>query len=167
MLHLYLTDKYAGPYPIIEDVEKAFLFMKLTGSDIERRLLRKIEQGEYLDRAYFLDRFGAKLPISFLSTGCKAAMVVLHNPTSCVDLRECGVNARDAIICGIPDGKCYIAYNDVTIGSVDVDDAIDVCVDDEYRFTSLERLNYYLMYEWPVDAAADLAMEGVSKYVRV
>lgn len=133
---------------IIRDVEREFEKIKLTGSEIEKILLEKIEEARYESEIAFIDRFGFKLYTSELSTGCKAALCVLYNQDKIVDLIECGLNARDAIIAYIPAGNILIRDNGVTIQSVDVTNDISVKTN-EFEFSSIRELNRYIFDERP------------------
>lgn len=54
-----------------QNIEGLFSSINLTGNAKEKRVIELIEKGKYNDSASFIDRFGVKLPISELSTGCK------------------------------------------------------------------------------------------------
>ena len=109
MLHIYFEDYFelrkAGEngdrvdgMDFIWNVEGAFEGLNLTGSKEEKSIIQDIDKGEYLDNFYFIDRFGSKIQRCYLSTGCKAALVVLHNPDKLVNTVECGKNALGTII---------------------------------------------------------------------
>lgn len=134
---------------IVRNVEEQFAKIKLTGSEIEKKLISAIEKGTYNDKYSFIDRFGYKLYNTELSTGCKAALCVVNCPELVIDLIECGLNARDLIIGLCKEGSILIQENGVTI--VDYfDEAIDVKVDD-FRITSVDRLNKYIFSERPLE----------------
>ena len=144
VLELYRRSNPPKGYPVIADVEEPFMLMRITQVELARVLMAEIDQAKYVDETEFVDRFGRTLPMSKLSTGCKAVLVVAHNPTKVVDLIECGYNARDAIIRNIRTGKVLFVYNDISIDYPGFDDfEIDVFIDGE-RFTSLDDLNLYL-----------------------
>lgn len=164
MLYVYFDELFKTQENVIVDPEVAFRLLTLSGSNTERTLISEIEQGQYLDSAFFVDRFGCKLPISELSTGCKTAIVVSKCPESLVDLAECGNNARDAIIRNIKEGRILLSYNGMDIYYAgDEDVAVDLCVEGVYRFTSLWRFNYYLNHEFPAYAPVDTSISGVVK----
>lgn len=144
MLELY--ESYSRPIggKHIQDPEAAFLTLRVTRSDLTATLMREIDKAKYVDEVSFIDRFGRTLPISRLSTGCKTAIVVEHNPDKIVDLIECGYNARDSIIRNIKSGKVLFRYNDISIDYPGFNDyGIDVLFDG-IHFTSLDDLNLYL-----------------------
>lgn len=132
---------------VVRDVEEQFAKIKLTGSQIERELISKIERATYNDEYSFIDRFGFKLYNTELSTGCKAALCVVNCPELIIDLIECGMNARDLIIGLCKDGKILIQENGVSIMK-HVDAPIDVKIDN-YRITDVDRLNKYIFSERP------------------
>lgn len=129
---------------IITDVEKAFKEVKVTGTEKEREMLKLIEQAEYNDGNSFIDRFGFKLYNSELSTGCKAALCVLGYPNNIIDLKECGLNARDVIISICDIGNIFISDNGITF--CDYAGRIDARVGD-YIFHDVNRLNRYIQNE--------------------
>ncbi len=154
MLGLYLReDDTPNGFEVITDVERAFLRVKLTGSFLERLFIKNIEQGEYKDSLSFIDRFGDKLDRSCLSTGCKAAIVVTHNPTKLVDLRECGMNAINSIVSNCTEGNILTHYDGINmLGSEDLggwntNDKIDVMFNGVH-FTSARNLQEYMETEW-------------------
>ena len=144
MLELYYRYNSPNGYELITDAEEAFMLMRIKKTELAAKLISEIDRAQYIDETEFLDRFGRTLPISRLSTGCKTALVVAHNPDKVVDLLECGYNARDAIIRNIRDGKVLFSFNDISINYPGFDDLeIDVLIDGKH-FTSLDALNLYL-----------------------
>lgn len=145
MLTIYVDDVDANN--LITNVEEQFAKVKLTGTKIEKELISKIERGTYNDESSFIDRFGYKLYNTEMSTGCKAALCVVNCPNLIIDLIECGLNARDIIIGLCKDGNILIKENGVTI--VDYfNTPIDVKIDN-YKITSIDRLNKYIFSERP------------------
>lgn len=91
---------------IVWDVELEFANCRLSGGELEATILREIEKARYCDQFSFIDRFGYKLPISDLSTGCKAALLVQGD--GIISLYECGRNARDVILNHCVDGTVIL-----------------------------------------------------------
>ena len=144
MLELYERHSPPADGEIIRNPEAAFLELRVTRSNLTETLMREIDKAEYVNEVLFIDRFGCTIPISRLSTGCKTAIVVEHNPDKIVDLIECGYNARDSIIRNIKSGKVLFRYDDISIDYPGFNDyAIDVLFDGVH-FTSLDDLNLYL-----------------------
>lgn len=150
MLNIYLADDITEQKldkSIIGDVEEAFGKLRLTGTQEDREIIQRIESGRFNSATSFIDRFGYKLPISDLSSGSKAALLVANNPDKIIDLRESSLDARDIIIKTLKNGNIILYWNDVTILPDDID-VID-CRIGKYNFKTVSRLNDYLNDEWP------------------
>ena len=143
MLSIRIKDDNEG---VLTDIEEEFTKLEFRGTALNSIFLKEIEQGKYKDSTHFIDRFGDKLSTNFMSTGCKAAVIVAESHDKEIDITEAGLNARDCIIRHVKNGKIAIVYPGATI-SYDEDepgyDTIDVGLNG-YRFLSLERLNLYL-----------------------
>jgi hypothetical protein len=133
---------------MVNDIEKEFLSLKLNCTAEEKAVVKLIDKGELIDSNSFIDRFGYKLYTSSLSTGCKTALCVINNPDKVINLVECGLNARDIIISIIRNGMIYLDYNNVTFADYNEAGQIDVSLDD-YKFTTIDRLNHYIENERP------------------
>lgn len=155
MLNIFI-DKVNDTDRLVQDVEKQFDMIKLLGTELDKEIISCIEHGEYYDKNSFIDRFGNKLDISELSTGCKAALCVVNCPHFIINLIECGLNARDIIINLCKEGNILLYDNGITI--VDYSDGIDVKVDN-YNITSIDRLNFYLFSERPFKP--NMEQEGI------
>lgn len=146
MLNLFFKgedNKRAKGLRLITDVEEEFMRIGIPNTNTAKKLIENIEQGKYLDDLNFIDRFGAKLKMSCLSTGCKAGIVVSERTDCLVDLRECGWNARDEIIRNCKYGNILLEDDGVTYTYGGNADNIDVRLDN-YHFTNLVSLNYYI-----------------------
>lgn len=135
------------PADAIMDAEKAFAMSKLDGGEIDCMLIGEIEQGRYLSPTFFIDRFGAKLSMLHMSTGCKAALAVHHRPDLVINCIEAGVNALSELIKYCKNGSIIVANLPFAFDTWDVDN-IDVyyrgC-----RYTSFSRFADYMYEEWP------------------
>ena len=143
----------------IVDINRYFRLVELSESTLAKTFIQEIDGGEYIDGSRFKDRFGVILDTEELSTGCKAAIVLANNPNKQVSLLECGTSAILSIIKHINDGSAII-YDRVS--KFDVVDPSKIKIDislDNYRFTILDRLNYYLTDEQGYDV--DLSKEGI------
>ena len=127
---------------LIEDVEMEFAKIKLTGREEERKVLQFLEQAEYFDDMSFVDRFGDKRHIDDLSTGCKAIMVVLQNPDTWVDTKECGLNALSILISVCKDGKVIINDYQCKFPNYNLEKNINVRFDGK-TFTDYSAFNQY------------------------
>lgn len=157
MLNLFIDN--CNSSNIVKDIEEYFLTVKITGTEEERALIKGIDNGEYLDQNSFIDRFGFKLYISELSTGCKAALCVSSNKDLVFDLSECGKNAVDEIIKTCKNGNILVHELNSTINNYDRD-SIDVKLDN-YEFTSIDRLNTFIFSERPFDP--DMSTGGIKQ----
>lgn len=86
------------PEGTIMDVEKLFSYTDVIPDVTVKKFIEEIERGSYSDASSFIDRFGYKLPIDFMSTGCKAAIAIHLNPDRIVSCHELGYNAVSAIL---------------------------------------------------------------------
>ena len=112
MLEVYDSDYREAD---IVDIDAAFSKLILEADDNMNNLVKSIDGGTLIDSYTFFDRFGVKLYVSELSTGCKAAICVYCNPDKIVDLQECGLNARDAIFNYCENGMVLLHDFGVTI----------------------------------------------------
>lgn len=128
------------------DIEEEFdLLDGILDTKINREILKSIEQSQYYDKYNVLDRFGAKLNIRNLSTGCKAALLVA-NSSKKIDLSECGFNARDFIITRISNGSIVLHNSGVSIaGNKDIN--IDAIIDNKH-FKTVRELDDYIQEEY-------------------
>ena len=145
-LKLYLEEQNN----MVKDIENEFSSLKIKWTEKEKKIVELIEKGKLIDEHSFLDRYGYKLYVSELSTGCKAALCVINNAKKIYNLIECGLNARDVIVSLCKEGNVFVDYNDVTFVKYGDDDKIDVQLDD-YVFTDMNRLNVYIEDERPFE----------------
>lgn len=161
MLKLSITEPNAQETQIT-DIEALFRQIRIKGTAAESAIFSKIEHGKYNDENSFIDRFGYRLHLSELSTGCKAALCVLNNPDLQINLMECGINAIDVILTTCKYGSVIMRERGITIKDYSETGIIDVELDN-YQFTTVERLNYYIFNERPFEP--DLSMGGI-QYVQ-
>ena len=159
MLQVYLEKP--RDEDIIDDVELAFGKCKIPNNKDIRQIIKEVEQGELIDSNGFKDRYGYKLSISELSTGTKAAILVVINTDKIVNFSEVGDNCRDYAIKNFTSGKILINYPTVTIQyNKNKDTTIDVkLVDAGIRFSSIERLVKYFRNEFSF-IPTKIEMEG-------
>lgn len=79
--------------PFIYDVEASILAVRMSGTDFQRRIIKEVEKGEYVNDKFFQDRFGGLLYYTELSTGVKAMLEVEAFPDSVINCAEVGNNA--------------------------------------------------------------------------
>ena len=130
---------------IENDAEKLFSMTKLNGTHEERKLNEVIEKGSWNDDSSFIDRFGFKLPIDDLSTGCKAALAVLNHPEIVLDTIECGVNAVDAMFCLCKNGSIIADLEKVSFEdemASQIEGGVDICING----LRIYDINYFVRY---------------------
>lgn len=157
MLKLCIAESNSLETPTT-DIEALFKQIRIQGTEEEKAVISKIEQGKYNDDISFIDRFGYKLYLSELSTGCKAALCVINKPNMQINLIECGINALDVILSICKNGSVIMRERGVTIKDYSEDGRIEVELDG-YLFTTIKRLNYYLFNERPFNP--DLSIGGI------
>lgn len=150
------------------DIENEIRQMKVKDTLIVRRLIEEIEKGKYCDQYSFIDRFGFKIFINNMSTGCRAALLMATNPPSyAVDLSELGLTAQDAIIRNCKEGHILVPERrDLTFDSeFYTDPPIDVEFDG-FRFDSIRRLSNYIHNDFLFTDAEDIieAIESGEEY---
>ena len=162
MLNVYIPEFMDLPKDktLIADVEECFSAIRgaIPDCDVSRKLINYIEQGQYLDEGHFIDRFGNKLSMNNLSTGCKAGLCVYCFPDKLISTIECGANAITAIIWYCRHGNITIPFDYRGLCSFEAP-SIDVRVGN-YRFTEMLPLIKYIEDTFP--DAPDLAEEGIS-----
>lgn len=125
---------------VVTDVKELFLLSVIKDTETVRKVIREIDQGEYLNEKSFKDRFGMTVYISELSDGCKAAICVCLYPDKIIDTVECGMNARDSIIRNCKEGNIIFYKEDYTISG---EAEIDVSLQGKH-FTSVSALNDFI-----------------------
>lgn len=154
MLEIYLEEQ-----PDMEnDIEELFSKVKINDINKIKEVIKLIEKGDLIDGYSFIDRFGYKLFLKELSTGCKAAICVIENPDRIINLIECGINARDVIVNKCEYGKVYIPSTGITFCDYKENKKVNIKLDN-YAFTSIKRLNIYIQNERPFKP--DMSLEGI------
>lgn len=143
MLNIYVRDRMEDVPKSIEyihDVELGFNKIRLQDTDLNRKLLKNIEQAEYCDIQSFIDRFGYKLYTKYMSTGCKAALCVANMPDKLINVAECGLNAISSIIHNCTEGNILVSDDMVMFKGRNI--PIQACLDGKI-FTNIDDLAYY------------------------
>lgn len=161
MLHLFIKDKGTCELPVVNDVDLEFKRIALSDTPLNRLLIEKIEQGKYYDPYYYIDRFGVKLDIDNMSSGCKAALCVANINDKVINLIECGINARDAIYQYCTSGYAITPDRHVDWSYDNL--PIDVSVDG-YHFTDPYLLHQYIDEERYFNT--DMTQFGVERVVQ-
>lgn len=161
---------------VVHDIDAEFSSIEVKDTETNRRLIKGIDNATLIDSKYIKDRFGCKLSINDLSTSCKAALLLCDEPDKIIDLSECGYNAVQVILRSVKNGTALIEYNPSSFGYTSEENKekarslvkdhkeyrvpIDV-YNDEYKFSSLDRLAYYLENEKPL--SPDMEIPGIEK----
>ena len=155
MLNIFFQGIDVPVGDIEPDVEKLFMQTKDQYDDIDKAFIKEIDKATYLDNTKFIDRFGVALYIENLSTGCKAAIAVHHNPGKIVSCLEVGYNALASIIKHCKSGNVILyPYNQYI--EVEQDMPVDVMCRG-HHFTSLNDISEYFYNDAPdeVDECED------------
>lgn len=157
MLNIYPIalgiDKLEVDSDTVFNVDGEFIKTEIKDTNNAALMVKLIDKGTYNGGSTFIDRFGVELPITDLSTGCKAAILVGELKDKKILAFECGENAigeivkhyrYGSIIIYEPLSGIFTSTHDKNGNNIN----IDVCVD-RYRFTNLDRLNYYFTDERP------------------
>lgn len=144
MLHIQLSDHITIDENIIErNVEELFARIILQGTAKEREALKLIEKAEYIDSESIIDRFGYKLRIDNISTGCKAILCVLNMPETWIDTAECGMNALSVLVSLCEEGHVIMYDTGVTFTTLGLNTCINVEIEGKV-FHDTMSLNDYI-----------------------
>lgn len=157
MLNIYPIalgiDKLEIDSNTVFNVDGEFVKTEIKDINTAELMIKLIDKGTFHGGSTFTDRFGIELPITDLSTGCKAAILVNELRDRKILGFECGENAIGEIVKHYKYGNIIIyeplsgiftSTHDKNGKSVSIDARVD-----NYRFTSLDRLNYYFREERP------------------
>lgn len=126
MLNIYTRkDSIPSNLSFVQDPEKLLAYLKLTYSEMDREVIRIIEQGEVIDAFYYLDRFRCKCSVDWLSTTSKILL---------------GVEQTDFIVNGVELGYdgyhflCLLGHGNIYLPNIpthlpNIVDGPQVCVD--------------------------------------
>lgn len=160
MLSIYIDADNIESGMLIRDVDEDLGMTEFDYRDDLSKVIKDIDGGELVNGRCFIDRFGYKLPISELSTGCKGIILSMIKPDKIINLKEAGLNARDYAINNLDNGKILIYFPDTTI--VMNREVVDCGLPElGYRFTSIDRLNKYFQDE--IYYTPDLSMDGIGR----
>lgn len=109
MLEFYIgKENLPKDIPFIYDVESAFPFVIIRGSDFQKRVISEIDNGSYNNNKTFIDRFGLPLRYDCLSTGSKAILLLDSKKDAIINMTECGDNVL-GLLEYIEDGKLFFS----------------------------------------------------------
>lgn len=119
MLNIYTMKKFIpkDKNVLINSVDERFISIvnnNLLNDGVIKNLIRKIDKSELIAPRILRSRFGDELSPTYLSSGCKAAILVyLSKPNECVNTVECGNNALIEIL-KLPKGNVYMPMYPIT-----------------------------------------------------
>ncbi len=91
-----------------KNIEVSFGRIPLEADNMTVKLIKLIEQGDYSGGESFVDRYKNKLPVEFLSNGCKCALCAYYIKDKWISLEEAGLNALSVIFSYIDTGKFIV-----------------------------------------------------------
>lgn len=128
-------------YQTRTDINKMFDMIDVKGTEKERLALQLIDKATYKNELEVVDRFGDKISISNISTGCKAVIVILNSkePISTI---ECGMNALSVIFSLCDNGTIYVRDIWDKFPEVVSSDKVNIEIDGK-KFESFKAFNDY------------------------
>lgn len=128
-------------YSMRTDIEKMFDTIDIKGTRKEKLALHLIDKAEYKNELEVIDRFGDKISIDKISTGCKAALVCLqdHPP---MNTCECGLNALSVIFSLCDTGTIYVKDAWCKFPKIVTDNNVNIEMDG-IHFKSFDDFNEY------------------------
>lgn len=128
-------------YQTRTDINKMFDMVQVKGTEKERLALKIIDKADYKSEFEVIDRFGDKISIDNISTGCKAVIVVLNSkePVSTI---ECGMNALSTIFSLCDNGTVYVRDIWDKFPEVVSSDKVNIEIDGR-QFKSFKAFNDY------------------------
>lgn len=158
MLKVYIrgVDNVPSDKKIIVDTD--FEFSQILNVPLDSRLqkiIQVVDGAELRHNNKIVDRFGETLPISCISSGSKAAVVILMNPEYIVDLKECGSNARDAILTYLNTGAVIMEDPVLSAKIAYREDKLMDVWNDGYWFGTLSKFREYVQDIKPSNPCLD------------
>lgn len=142
MLHLFIGNVDNCNLHLADNVEALFTTFLVTDNPINRSIIQNVELRTYNDTGTFIDKFGCKLNLSELSTGCKAVLCAANIHDCIIDFKEAGFNARSEVIRQSPDGYVLMPDTGISYNVSNLEDIDVIC--DGYHFTKAGPLNNYI-----------------------
>ena len=115
-----ITDRSAA-----QDVELNvfvdFMDCELVGDRRERAIVKAVDQADLLEDDPYsaIDRYGRRIAVTDLSSGCLAALTVLRSPDKVVCGLQMGDNALEALLLNCTQGRVLIFDRDRSIDHTD------------------------------------------------
>lgn len=147
MLHLIIENgrMFESIGGTVYDADAEFFRVKIPKTTYTEQAMLDIDQATYCDPWSFIDRYGVKLSKDKLSTGCKVALLTSINSDKPTHSIECGINARDFIVCNCTEGNLVIWRPGTEFSDLTTNKRGMISVELEGKiFTDLNSLNEYL-----------------------
>ncbi len=107
MLKFYLTkEQVPVGKKVLMDVEHEFGKAQIPFNEYSKSAVKEIDRGRLLSGILYESEYGPEVFVSFLSTGCKAALLA-PIVTGVLNLSEAGVNALCFILGNVQDGEFF------------------------------------------------------------
>ena len=105
MLNIFLYEQNKPKKDYVHDAEGFIYKVGIPDNEVSKLIISQIDKASYLNIYEFTDRFGYKLPMSFLSTGSKI-LLEIANSSRVINGLEMGQNAFDLMLQSL-DGNVY------------------------------------------------------------
>lgn len=128
---------------VIDDVVARFYKRDLDGCEYDRRILKCIENCEFLDNIAFKDKHGKQWYMDVLSASTKCALLVYHNPNSIVNGVELRHSALRELLINCDRGNLLLPAQKFDFSCSSNDSAIDVVCSGKH-YSSLHEIAEYL-----------------------
>lgn len=120
------------------DVEAEFFRYGIKDCILSKEIMKVIDEGEYVNKSIFLDRFGVSLYTDCLSTSSKALLLLISCKDKVLNFDEVGNNAIKYALEHFNEGNIYISDY---YGNIDESDYIDLFMNDENHYTDAYTFN--------------------------
>ena len=109
MLNIYTnSSKIPEDKVYVSDPEKLMAYLILSDSELDSRVLHEIEQGRKYDNYHFIDRFGCKCPLDWLSTTSKV-LLGIEQTDFIINGTELGYNGYQ-FLCSLDRGYVFLPH---------------------------------------------------------
>lgn len=137
-----LTDKSVCEHEdFLFDVNSIFVDIEIKDTKFNREIIKTIDGGTFLSGTHFLDKFGAKIPLNFISTTSKILLGVQYE-SRVVNGMELGINGGNLLI-REPRGRIYLPANMLKYYDYGMDNTkMDVLIDGQRFYSYYDYFDY-------------------------
>lgn len=121
--------------------EDALIGLDLEDNEFNRCVISTIDRGTYFSNAYFIDRFGGKSSLELLSASSQILLEAANMKDCIINISELGNNGYDFLF-GLKEGNVFLRHPRIYY-SCSIQD-IDILVNGEYRFMTLQGINEFM-----------------------